>query len=266
MGGEPIPLPKLCPECGAELVRDGAYLLCPNEDCQAKIKAEICYFVSRQCMDIRGIADAMINALVDNGKLHTPADLYKLTKADLMIPGISKDLKAESVLAEIERSKQKPFDRVLCAVGIDGIGTTGAKVVAKHFGNMLTLLKASIPEIAVVDGFAEVTARAIFISIHSPHKAALINELSMQGLCMEQEETELFSEKLKGLSFCITGTLSQSRDAIKQLIEDHGGKFVSSISSNTSYLVAGEGGGSKRAKAEKLGIKIINEQQLKELL
>jgi len=266
MGGAPVVFPKLCPECGAELVRDGAALLCVNEDCMAKTKAEICYFVSRQCMDIRGIAIAMIERLVEKGKLRSPADLYKLTKEDLMLPGISKDLKADSVLAEIEKSKQKPFDRVLCAIGIDCIGTTGAVTVANHFGSMLALLKASIPEIAAIEGFAETTARAIFTSIHSPRKAELINELSLYGLCMEQEKKELSSEKLKSLSFCITGTLSQSRDQIKKLIEDNGGKFVTSISSSTSYLVAGDGGGSKRSKAEKLGITIINEQQLKDLL
>ena len=266
MGGAEVPIPGLCPECGAALVRDGAALLCPNDDCVAKLQAEICYFVSRQCMDIRGMADAMIHALIEKGKLHSPADLYKLTKEDLQLPGISKDLKADSVLAEIEKSKQKPFDRVLCAIGIDGIGTTNAKIVAKHFGSMLPLLKASITEIAEIEGFAEITARSIFSSIHSPHKATLINDLSLLGLCMEQAKTELVSEKLTGLSFCITGTLSQSRDQIKKLIEDHGGKFVSSVSSSTSYLLAGEGGGSKRSKAEKLGIKIINEQQLKGLL
>ena len=266
MGGAEVPIPGLCPECGAALVRDGAALLCPNDDCVAKLQAEICYFVSRQCMDIRGMADAMIHALIVKGKLHSPADLYKLTKEDLQLPGISKDLKADSVLAEIEKSKQKPFDRVLCAIGIDGIGTTNAKIVAKHFGSMLSLLKASIPEIAAIEGFAEITARSIFISIHSPHKATLINDLSLLGLCMEQEKTELVSDKLTGLSFCITGTLSQSRDQIKKLIEDHGGKFVSSVSSSTSYLLAGDGGGSKRSKAEKLGITIINEQQFKELL
>lgn len=265
MGGAEVPIPGLCPECGAPLVRDGAVLLCPNDDCVAKLHAEICYFVSRQCMDIRGMADAMIHALIMKGKLKSPADLYKLTKEDLQLPGISKDLKADSVLAEIEKSKQKPFDRVLCAIGIDGIGTTNAKIIAKHFGSMLTLLKASIPEIAEIEGFAEITARSIFISIHSPHKATLINDLSLRGLCMEQTKTELVSEKLTGLSFCITGTLSQSRDQIKKLIEDHGGKFVSSVSSSTSYLLAGEGGGSKRSKAEKLGITIINEQQFKEL-
>jgi len=266
MGGDPVPFPSLCPECGAELVRDGAYLLCPNEDCPAKIKAEICYFVSRQCMDIRGMADAMITALVDNGKLRTPADLYKLTKADLMLPGISKDLKADAVLAEIEKSKQKPFDRVLCAVGIDGIGTTGAKVLAKEYLSMVTLMQVNVKLLAGVEGFAELSAKQSYESLHSTKKQQLIAALKEAGLQMAQHVEPLSSDKLAGMSFCITGALSQSRDAIKQLIEDHGGKFVSSVSSNTSYLVAGEGGGSKRTKAQKLGITIITEQQLKGML
>lgn len=266
MGGDPVVFPTICPDCGAPLERSGAALLCVSEECPAKIKAEICYFVSRQAMDIRGIADAMINWLVDQGKLSSPADLYKLTKEDLLIPGMSKDLKADAVLAEIEKSKGKPFDRVLCAIGIDGIGTTGAVLVAEHFGSMLALLKASIPEIEVIDGFAEITARAIFNSLHSTRKIELINALAAQGLCMEQAKKEFVSKALVGLSFCITGTLSESRDSIKALIEANGGKFVSSVSAATSYLVAGEGGGSKRAKAEKLGVKIITEQQLKEMI
>lgn len=266
MGGEPIPMPKLCPECGADLVRDGAYLLCPNEDCVAKVKAEICYFVSRQCMDIRGIADAMINALVDSGKLHTPADLYRLTKADLMLPGISKDLKADSVLAEIEKSKQKPFDRVLCAIGIDCIGTTSALALARYYKSMEVLMASSIDGIACVEGFAITSATQVFTSLHSLKKKQLIEDLTEAGLQMSQHVEPLVNDKLAGMSFCITGSLSQPRDAIKKIIEDHGGKFVSSVSSNTSYLVAGEGGGSKRAKAQKLGITTITEQQLKGML
>ncbi len=266
MGGTDIPIPQICPECGAELARNGAALLCPSEDCQAKIKAEIIYFVSRQAMDIHGIADAMINWLVEHGKLKSPADIYKLTKTDLMIPGMSKDLKADAVLAEIEKSKQKPFDRVLCAIGIDGIGTTGATVMAKHFGSMQTMLDATAADFASVDGYAEISGKQIERSLHEPRKEHLIAELTALGLQMTQKVEQLSSEKLKGLSFCVTGTLSQSRDQIKLLIEDNGGKFVSSVSSTTSYLVAGDGGGSKRAKAEKLGIKIINEQQFKGML
>ena len=266
MGGSPLPIPALCPDCGAELTRDGAALLCTNEECSAKIKAEIIYFVSRQAMDIRGIADAMVNWLVDHGKLHSPADLYKLKKEDLLIPGMSKDLKADAVLAEIEKSKQKPFDRVLCAIGIDCIGTTGAVVIAKHFGSMDALQKATASDIARIDGFAALSAAQIEVSLHEPRKEQLIAALKEAGLQMTRQVELLSSEKLKGLSFCVTGTLSQSRDQIKKLIEDNGGKFVASVSSATSYLVAGEGGGSKRDKAAKLGVSIITENQLKEML
>lgn len=266
MGNAPIPIPAICPECGAELQHSGAALLCVNEECTAKIKAEICYFVSRQAMDIRGIADAMINWLVDQGKLRSPADLYKLTKSDLIIPGVSKDLKADAVLAEIERSKSKPFDRVLCAIGIDGIGTTGANIMAKHFGSMQAMLDATSTDFALVEGYAELSGSQIERSLHEPRKEQLITYLTEAGLQMTQRIEQLSSNKLAGKSFCITGTLSQSRDQIKKLIEDNGGKFVASVSSSTSYLVAGEGGGSKREKAAKLGVSIITETQLKEML
>lgn len=266
MGGAAVPIPEICPDCGAPLVRFGAYLMCQNSECPSQLKAEICYFVSRQAMDIRGIADAMVERLVDEGKLRSPADLYKLTKADLMLPGLSKDLKADAVLAEIEKSKDKPFDRVLCAIGIDCVGTTNAKVLAEHFGSIQAMIDATDEDFAKVDGFAELSGLQIEHSLHEPKKLQLIEALTAAGLQMTQQVKQLASDKLKGSSFCITGTLSQSRDQIKQLIEDNGGKFVSSVSSSTSYLVAGEGGGSKRAKAQKLGVPIITEQQLKEML
>lgn len=266
MGGASVPIPEICPDCGAPLIRYGAYLLCKNSECASQLKEEICYFVSRQAMDIRGIADAMIERLVEEGKLHSPADLYKLTKEDLMLPGLSKDLKADAVLTEIEKSKQKPFDRVLCAMGIDCVGTTNAKVLAGHFGSMQAMIDATDEDFAKVPGFAELSGLQIEHSIHEPKKLQLIKDLQAAGLQMTQQVKQLSSDKLSGMSFCITGTLSQSRDQIKKLIEDHGGKFVSSVSSSTSYLLAGEGGGSKRSKAEKLGINIINEQQLKGLL
>lgn len=266
MGGSPVPIPGICPDCGAPLIRYGAYLLCKNPECTSQLKEEICYFVSRQAMDIRGIADAMIERLVEEGKLHSPADLYKLTKEDLMLPGLSKDLKADAVLAEIEKSKQKPFDRVLCAMGIDCVGTTNAKVLAEHFVSMQAMIDATDEDFAKVPGFAELSGLQIEHSIHEPKKLQLIKDLQAVGLQMTQHVKQLSSDKLSGMSFCITGTLSQSRDQIKKLIEDNGGKFVSSVSLATSYLLAGEGGGSKRTKAERLGIKIINEQQFKELL
>lgn len=267
MGNALLPIPSICPECGAPLVRSGGpALYCDNEDCPARLKAEICYFVSRQAMDIRGIADAMINWLVDHGKLHSAADIYKLKKEDLLIPGMSKDVKAEAVLAEIEKSKDKPFDRVLCAIGIDCIGTTGAVIIAKHFGSMEALQKATKEEIASIEGFASLSASQITASLHEPRKAQLIADLAAAGLQMTQQVEQLASDKLSGKAFCITGTLSQSRDQIKKLIEENGGKFVTSVSSATSYLVAGEGGGSKRDKAAKLGVTIITEKQLKEMI
>ena len=266
MGGADIPIPRVCPECGDVLGYNSITLRCTNQECRAKIKAEIEYFVSRVALDIRGIATAMISWLVDNGKLQTPADLYKLTKEDLQIPGMSKDLRAEAVLAEIEKSKTKPFDRVLCAIGISGIGTTNAKFFAEQFGSMDALKNAPLSAIRELPGFAEASAQIIYSSLHSENKWALIDALTKAGLQMSQPKVEKASTKLQNMSFCITGTLSQPREQIKKLIEDNGGRCVSSVTASTTYLVAGEGGGSKRDKASSLGVKIITEQQLKELI
>ena len=266
MNGDNIIVPSLCPDCGAELTIDGPTLICTNEECVAKLKAELRYFVSRQNMDIQGIGPAVIDELVASGRIHSPADLYKMEPKDFLTPGLIAEAKANSIAGEIWKSKQLPFHRVLSAIGIAGVSTTTATQLADAFGSMRALLKASIPELMEVEGIAETSAREIFNSLHNPRKAELINALALQGLRMEQVCRNLESHALEDKLFCITGTLSQPREEIKQLIEAHGGRVMGSISSNVDYLVAGSGGGSKRAKAQKFGVEIINENQLKEMI
>jgi len=262
----PVLFPKSCPACGSALRKRGEYTYCPYDLCIGKREAVLRYFVSKGCMDIRGMADSMIHALVGAGKLKSPADIYKLTKADLIIPGLSADKKAESILEEIEKSKSKPFDRVLCAMGFESIASSTATLLADKYGDIDTLLSVDVPELSDMAGFGDISARAIYLALHTAGAKRLINDLRMAGLCMKQETKQLASNKLEGKSICVTGTLSEPRDAFRKLIEANGGKFVTSVSSTTDYLLAGNGGGSKRAKAEKLGVKIIDEATFKEML
>jgi DNA ligase (NAD+) len=266
MGGDPVIFPALCPDCCAELVIDGPNLMCNNEDCRAKTKAELRYFVARQNMDIQQMGSAIIEELVNSGKLHSPADLYRLKDKDLIIPGIVAFNKARVLLINIEGSKKQPFYRVLSSLGIDQLSITTAKVLAAKYGSMEALNAASVEDLATVDGIADITASVIHHSLHSDKKQELIKELADFGLNMKAEEENKVGTTLQGKAFCITGTLSRPREEIKKLIEDHSGKVLASITAHTDYLVAGEGGGTKRAKAEKLEIPIITEEQLMEMI
>lgn len=266
MGGDPVTIPALCSDCGAELVQEGPNLKCNNEDCSARIKAEIRYFVSRQNMDIQQLGTAIIDEMVHLGKLHTPADLYTLRDSDMLMPGLVAAAKARILKVNIDNSKNMPFYRVLSSLGIDQVSISTAKVLANKFGSIEKLCEATPMQLAQIEGIGEITANAIHASLHSDKKQLLIKALTEAGLHMAAEAEEKAGTELEGKAFCITGTLSQSRDAIKKLIEDHSGKVLSQITSHIDYLVAGTGGGQKRDRAAKLGIPIINEQMLMDML
>ena len=266
MNGDPITIPSVCPDCGAELVQENPNLWCHNPDCTAKRKAELRYFVSKQNLDIQGIGPAIVEELVDSGRVVTPSDLYKLTRTDIMTPGLIARNKADIIIQEIERSKEQPFYRVLSALGIDQVSITTAKLLVDTFESMDAINNASEWQFSSLAGIGDLTAKAIFKSLHDPKKQALIEALKEAGLQMVYVPEKAAGEQLKCKSFCITGTLSRPREEIKALIESYGGKVTGSITSHTDYLLAGDGGGSKRARAEKLEIPIISEQQLKEMI
>jgi DNA ligase (NAD+) len=217
-------------------------------------------------MDIQGVGPAIIDELVDLGKLKTPADLYKLQEKDLKIPGLIADTKAKAILDEIEKSKERPYERVLSSLGIDFVSTTTAKDLSDMFMSIESLCNATREQLTSVNGIAAITADAIYESLHSVKKQLLIKDLTEAGLKMSAETKECLGAQLVDKIFCITGTLSRSRDEFKQLIEAHGGRVVGTVSSKTTYLLAGAGGGSKEDKAKKLKIPIISEEQLKEML
>ena len=266
MNGPEVNIPTICPDCGKPLLYDAPTLTCLNEECQARVKAELRYFVARANMDIQGIGPSIVEELVDSGKVRTPADLYKLKEKDLITPGLIAETKAKAIIAEIEKSKEKSFVHVLSAIGIDSVSITTAKLLVNAFGNIDKLMAATEQELIKVDGIGVLTALDIEHSLYSDRKKALIADLKAAGLKMEDEPEELQGSTFVGKTFCITGTLTRPREFFKDLLEAFGAKVTSTVTSKTDYLLAGEGGGSKHDKAVSLGVKIINEDQLREMI
>jgi DNA ligase (NAD+) len=255
-----------CPECGAELVRSEgeANHYCPNEDgCPPQVKGRMEHFVSRRAMDIDSLGGETIAQLFEAGLVKNIADIYGLKKEDLLQLERMAEKSANNLLAGIEASRQVPFERLLFAIGIRHIGETTAKKLAMSFKSIDALAKASVEELLEVGDVGERIATTIVEFFADERHAAIINRLKQQGLRFEltEEQISSASDKLKDKTFVVSGVFSKfSRDEIKKMIEQNGGKNVGSISGKTSYVLAGENmGPEKLKKAEKLGIPVISE-------
>lgn len=263
-GGKEVHFIHDCPECGTALVRNEgeAQHFCPNDTgCPPQIKGRIEHFISRKAMNIDGLGSETVDALFREGLVHDIADLYELHFDQLVKLERMGDKSANNLLQGVEESKNVPFARVLFALGIRFVGETVAKKLAKHFGSLDALMAASYEELLEVDEIGEKIANAIRSYFENPVQLALIDRLRGVGLQLESEKKEAASDVLNGASFVVSGVFSTfSRDEIKQLIEDNGGKNVSSVSAKTDYLLAGDKmGPAKLKKAEGLGVKIISE-------
>lgn len=264
-GGVPVAAPTHCPACGHELHRDGAALVCGNRGCEAGRCRWLEFFAAREHMDIKGLGEAVAGQLVHAGLCRLPSDVYALTKEHLMrLDGFS-DRRADALLAEIRKSKDKPADRVLAAIGVDMLGDTLSTDVLREFRSIQAISEATVEALSRLHGVAETTAKAMLASLRDPDIQDCIRGLECAGLHMALEASAC-PQTLEGLSFCITGTLSEDRETVKKRILEHGGRFQSSVSSKTSYLVAGEGGGEKRHKAEVLQVPVISESELEVLI
>ena len=268
----PLEYITTCPVCGTPLVRNegeaGHY--CPNEDgCTPQQIGKLEHFVSRKAMNIDTIGSERLSMLFEKGLVRTPADLYDLSREQLIgLESAGENKKkssiqekgADNIIAALELSKQVPFERVLYALGIRYVGEVGAKKLARYFKNIDALSQSNIMELAMVEDIGEKTAISIFEFFNDIKHLETIVRLRNSGLQMEAKEEQV-SNTLEGLSFVVSGVFNNfSRDGIKQHIEQHGGKVVSSISSKTSYVIAGEKmGPEKLKKAEKLNIPIIDE-------
>ena len=273
MLGDKVKFISRCPECGTPLVRfEGeAAHYCPNDAaCPPQIKGKIEHFISRKAMAIDGLGPETVDLFYQIGLVHNVADLYTLKALDIRGLDRMGDKSAIKIIHGIADSKQVPFERVLFALGIRFVGETAAKKLAKAFGNIEALEVATKEQLMAVDEIGEKIAQSVLTYFALPANRELISRLKEAGLQMERQEDEEGeqSDKLAGLSIVISGVFSHhSREEYKDMIEKHGGKNVGSISSKTSFILAGENmGPAKLEKAQKLGIKIINEDDFLQML
>jgi DNA ligase (NAD+) len=269
----PLQYIKHCPECATPLIRkEGeAVHYCPNEKgCPPQIKGKIEHFVQRKAMDISSLGEKIIEQLYQAGLIKNIADLYDLRMEELLPLERMGEKLATKILTNIEESKKVPFERVLFALGIRFVGATVAQKLAEYFGNLEKLQKATLQELLQVPEIGEKIAESVLAYFQDKDNLQIIERLQKAGLQFEMKNAlkELKSEKLNGLNFVISGVFEQfSREGLKDEIEKNGGKVLSGISSKVNFLVAGnEAGPSKLEKAQKLGVKVISEQEFLELL
>lgn len=263
---------KCCPECGTPLVRyEGeAVHYCPNDDgCPPQIKGRIEHFISRRAMNIDSLGPETIDEYYRRGIIKNIADLYDIDVQQINGDG-SREKSARKIVEGIAASRKVPFERVVFALGIRLVGETSAKTLARHFKDIDRLQAATLDELTHIDGIGEIMAKSVISYFQNDENATIVRRLKEYGLRMSLSEEQLagHTDRLKGLTIVISGVFQRhSRDEYKTLIEQHGGKNTGSISAKTSYLLAGDNmGPAKLQKAEKLGVKIINEQQFLEMI
>ncbi len=269
--GTPVPFvaPETCPSCGTKLVPvDGEVnLYCPNHlGCPEQVKARLEYWVSKDCMDIDGLGDNIVAQLVDKKLVETPADLYKLSTNDFMQLDLIAEKSAQNLYNVIQNSKHPTLARFINALGIRHVGKETSELLAQKFGTFENLKHSTFEQILEIDGIGDKIALSILDFFSNSFNNEVLNKLEMYGVVPQEmsqtDTTTLFS----GMTFVITGTLSDTRDKFEKIIKQNGGKTSSSVSKKTSYVLAGENPGSKYTKAEALGVKIINETQFNAML
>ncbi len=266
-GHKSFHMPDKCPVCGGHVVRTEGEVdhRCINQKCPAKLRETILHFASRGVMNIDGMGDALVTQLTDRKMVKDVADIYKLTKDDLLKLERMGEKSAQNVLGEIERSKKLPLERVIYGLGIRFVGERTAQFLAEHFGALDELVKAGEEELQQVEEVGPRIAKSIVEFFAEPKNRELVDELRAAGLTLRGKKKER-GTKLAGKTFVLTGTLANySRDEAKKLIEDAGGKVMGSVSKKTDYVVAGADAGSKLDKATELGVTVIEEKEMKEL-
>lgn len=266
----PFPFPTVCPSCQSSLIKDpeGVYIRCPNPLCEKKVVEQIKYFASRDAMDIEGLGDKVVLQLVTSGLVKSFGDLYRLTEEQLTSLDRMGERSARKLLAGIEESKTRGLGRLLNALSIRHVGKTVAGIIAGHFGSMEKLQQADREVLSAVDEVGEIIAESVVEFLGSDSGREIVEDLQSVGVNMIADVVEApAGESLSGKSIVVTGVLEKfTRNEIHDLIKQHGGKVSSSVSSKTSYLIAGEKAGSKLEKAEKLGVAVIGESEFAELI
>ncbi len=268
---EEVKLPAKCPVCGSNLFRpeNEVAIYCENNLCSAQVKGRIEHFASREAMDITGLGEALINLFVDLGYLKDYSDIYFLKDHKDKLIKIERlgEKSVDNLLNSIEKSKEKPFDKVLFALGIRYVGAGVAKKLADHFKSIDSLINASEEEIETVYEIGPSISKSIKRFFSDDNNLKLIYKLKKVGLKFKYEKTKVASNKLKGKSFVLTGTLSSmSREEAKEKIISLGGHVLSAVSKNTDFVIVGEHPGSKFDKALKLGIPILSEEEFLKMI
>lgn len=263
--------PTHCPQCKTTLVKDegGVYIRCPSLICPAQLKERLRYFASRNCMDIEGLGDKLVDQLVDRKLVQDFADLYRLTAQELIPLERMGKKSAEKLVQAIQASKQRGLARVLNALSIRHVGARVASVLAEHFPSIEQLQAATIEQLAEIHEIGETIARSVYEFFHGQHGQQAIEQLQAAGVVMQSsaQQEPSGSQTLAGKTLVVTGTLSRyTRDEIHALIQQHGGRAASSVSKKTDYVVAGENAGSKLDKAQQLNVPVITEDDFDQLL
>ena len=265
---KPYFLPDRCPVCGAEVVRDedGAFLRCTGAECPAQLSRNIAHFVSRDAMDIDGLGSAIVESLISQKLIKSPADIYYLTLEEISGLWKSGTTAAKKLLAAIEASKQQDLSRLIYALGIRQVGVKTGKSLAAAFGSMDALMEASLEAFTAVPDIGEITAQSIYEWFRQDQSRHLIRRLREAGLNFESKRV-ITDTRLAGKTVVLTGTLSRfTREEATEKIELLGGKASGSVSRKTSFVVAGENAGSKERKARELGIPVLTEDEFWEMI
>jgi DNA ligase (NAD+) len=267
-GRQQFEMPEHCPVCGGNVVRTPgeADHRCVNANCPAKLQGTILHFASRHVMNIDGLGEALVNQLNQSGLVKNVADLYRLTKDNLLQLERMGEKSAENVLAEIAASKKLPLERVIYGLGIRFVGERTAQFLAEHFGSLDAIMKANAGELEEVNEVGPRIAESIVEFFADEHNRKLVSDLRKAGLTFTGQKREK-GTKLAGKTFVLTGTLGRhTRDEAKKMIEDAGGRVSGSVSKKTDYVVAGSDAGSKLDKARELGVSVIGEEELEGLV
>jgi len=263
-----VAVPEKCPVCGTKVVRTEGEVdfRCINANCPAKLLGTILHFASRGVMNIDGMGESLVNQLIERGLVKNVADIYALTKRDLLSLDRFADKSAQNILDEIENSKKLPLERIIYGLGIRFVGERTAQFLAEHFGSMDALASATVEELQGVDEVGPRIADSIAEFFSLPANRKLVERLGAAGLAFKGKKKER-GTKLAGKTFVLTGTLAHlTRDQAKKMIEDAGGKVTGSVSKKTDYVVAGSDAGSKLDKARELGVAVIDEKEMGKLI
>ena len=267
-GAQPYFLPKTCPVCGAPVERDedGAFLRCTGAECPAQLSRNIAHFVSRDAMDIDGLGAAIVESLIAQNLIRSPADIYYLTLEEISGLWKSGATAAKKLLAAIESSKQQDVSRLIYALGIRQVGAKTGKSLASFFGSLDKLMEASLEELTQVPDIGSITAESIYNWFRQPQSQHLIGRLREAGVNFESKRI-VTDTRFAGKTIVLTGALSRfTREEATEKIELLGGKAASSVSKKTSFVVAGENAGSKERKARELGIPVLTEDEFLEMI